>query len=298
MKKCLAPSEIPGITSNDSSIFGRLAEDLIWADMCKKRAYGPNEVYVDDHNPSGYLYFLKRHNPSLNLTQFASQLAITRLGRKQPDILIHTSTEQIFYEIKPDSASGKNDGVEKLGILSATYKYFKLPYTLGLSYTPSEIVLASFANQLTVTLHASLAGPGLILYRFCLECNAEIELLTLAIIAGYIIKKLNKLGRKKVFGLVDLRPLFASEGQLAVLARELRMVMSTGTASVGWKYFWKAVAKRFAVRGAAAAALAAADGPLPIGDIIAIGIGLWTIVDIIRLSSLLWQEAAVLAKEA
>jgi len=63
------------------------------------------------------------------------------------------------------------------------------------------------------------------------------------------------------------------------------------------KYFWKAVAIKFAARGATAALLAASDGPLPVGDLIAAGLAIWTIVDIIRLSDTLWAEAGRLAKQ-
>ena len=59
----------------------------------------------------------------------------------------------------------------------------------------------------------------------------------------------------------------------------------------GWRFFWRAVARRFAVRGAAAAVLAAADGPLPIGDLISLGLALWTIWEIVQLWDALWGEA-------
>jgi hypothetical protein len=58
-----------------------------------------------------------------------------------------------------------------------------------------------------------------------------------------------------------------------------------------WKQFWKTVAKRFAIRGATAAALAAVDGPLPIGDLISLGLAIWTVWDIIDLWDELWDEA-------
>ena len=38
--------------------------------------------------------------------------------------------------------------------------------------------------------------------------------------------------------------------------------------------------------------IAAADGPLPIGDLVAAGMALWTVVDIIRLNDELWRDAA------
>jgi len=57
------------------------------------------------------------------------------------------------------------------------------------------------------------------------------------------------------------------------------------------------VVKRFALRGALAATLAAVDGPLPVGDLIAVGLSIWTIVDIIRLSDQLWKDALEISRE-
>ena len=72
--------------------------------------------------------------------------------------------------------------------------------------------------------------------------------------------------------------------------------MAAATGVVAWKYFWKAVAKRFAVRGATALALSAADGPLPVGALLALGLGIWTVIDIIRLNETIWNEAAQLQR--
>jgi len=65
----------------------------------------------------------------------------------------------------------------------------------------------------------------------------------------------------------------------------------------GWRQFWKVVIKRFAVRGATAVALAALDAWLPIGDLIAIGLLIWTIWDIINLWDAIWQEAEILFEQ-
>lgn len=49
---------------------------------------------------------------------------------------------------------------------------------------------------------------------------------------------------------------------------------------VPWRYFWRAVARRFALRGAIAATLTAADGPFPVGDLIAMGMAVATVIEI------------------
>jgi hypothetical protein len=58
-----------------------------------------------------------------------------------------------------------------------------------------------------------------------------------------------------------------------------------------WRHFWKAVGLRFAVRAATALALAAADGPLPVGDLIAAGLTLVTVIQIGAQWNDLWREA-------
>jgi hypothetical protein len=66
-------------------------------------------------------------------------------------------------------------------------------------------------------------------------------------------------------------------------------------AELVWREFWKRVAAWLAKRGLAAAALAAADGPLPIGDLIAIGLTIWTIWELIELWDVFWQDAVLAA---
>jgi hypothetical protein len=58
-----------------------------------------------------------------------------------------------------------------------------------------------------------------------------------------------------------------------------------------WKHFWRVVVTRFALRAAIAAGLAVADGPLPIGDLIALGMTLATIAQIIADWDDIWREA-------
>lgn len=57
-----------------------------------------------------------------------------------------------------------------------------------------------------------------------------------------------------------------------------------------WQAFWKVVVKRFGIRGGAAAVFSAADGPLPVGELISIGLLAWTIIDIVRFWNELWQK--------
>jgi hypothetical protein len=60
--------------------------------------------------------------------------------------------------------------------------------------------------------------------------------------------------------------------------------------TVLWSRFWQAVISRFAIRGAAAATLSLADGPLPVGEILSLGIAIWTVWDIYQAWDDLWGQ--------
>lgn len=302
MKGCLAPSEI--VTPQIASVFGNIAEELIYADFCQQYGCVPPQVFFDHHNPAGYLYFLAINNPHFdqNLqTDFYGRLRQNQL-MKIPDIIVHKPTEKAFYEIKPKSASGMIAGQQKVGILNATYRFYHLPYIGGHMYQPRNHRLAFMGRTVLVTLKVERAAPGLIVYSICLEANDVLEVATIAALLRYVIGELNKQKGKGRIRPVDLQPLFQPNQPLAPVADALGLKMATAavataTVAVGWKHFWKAVAKRFAARGALAAVLSVADGPLPVGELIAAGMAIWTIVDVIRLSDILWQDAAVIARQ-
>jgi hypothetical protein len=58
-----------------------------------------------------------------------------------------------------------------------------------------------------------------------------------------------------------------------------------------WRHFWRAVIERFAIRGAVALGLSAADGPLPFGELISLGMAVVTVVQIVNDWNDLWREA-------
>jgi hypothetical protein len=64
-----------------------------------------------------------------------------------------------------------------------------------------------------------------------------------------------------------------------------------------WRHFWRAVVRRFGIRGAAAAGLSLADGPLPIGELISLGLAIWTIAEIVYYWDEIWAAASQLATE-
>jgi hypothetical protein len=65
-----------------------------------------------------------------------------------------------------------------------------------------------------------------------------------------------------------------------------KLVRSKGA----WRLFWRIASKKLAVRGTLAVTMAAIDGPLPIGDLLAIGLSLWTIYDLVSMWAQVWSE--------
>lgn len=297
MQGCIAPSEVPGISTSEASAFGAIAEELIYADFCMRYARVSTEVFRDANNPAAYLYFLTINNPHFSQathTDFYTRLRGEKLMRV-PDFMVHTAAEKAFYEVKPDSPSGRLAGMDKVGTLQAVYPFYKLPYRPGTAFTPRDHVVARLGSAIEVRLDVKRAAPGLIVYKLCLRSNGTIELATLVLLLRHVVREMNRQRRSGTFRPVDLTPVFGRDQQLSDLARSLGVPLAAGATAaagvVGWRYFWKAVAQRFAVRGGAAAVLAAADGPLPVGDLLAAGIAIWTVVDIIRLHDELWRDA-------
>ncbi len=300
MRGCIAPSEIPGISPSEASIFGSIAEEIIYADFCTKYDCASGMVFQDNHNPSAYLFFLAKHNP--HFTQAKQEDYFRRAWAQKlakiPDFLVHKPAEKAFYEVKPDSMAGMAAGAAKVGTLQAVYLEFALPYKAGTEFAPRNHQVAALGAAIRVTLQVRRAAPGLIVYKLCLDSEGALELATLAVMLRYIVRAINEQKKSGRFRPIDLAPVFRSNQELTDLARTLGITFATAAAgAVGWKYFWKAVAKRFAVRGAVAATLAAADGPLPVGDLVAAGMAFWTVIDIVRLSDELWDDAAVIARE-
>lgn len=298
MKGCLAPSEIPGIASGDASIFGNIAEEFIYADFVQHFGMHSGQVYSDHYNEAGYIYFLTQNNPHFDETLqlgFYSMLRSRKLGVRRPDIILHTNTEQSFYEIKPDSVSGRAAGVEKVGILSASYQFFHLPYIPGTKFRPRSHRIAYLGNALQIDLVPRLIGPGLIAYKICVNTEGVVDVVALSALLALVVKEMNKSSNS--ISALDLQPIFARK-ELLELARNLGIAATGITlATVGWRFFWKAVIKRFAARGSTAAFLSALDGPAPVGELLAVGLGIWTIVDIVRFSDEIWREAENIARQ-
>jgi hypothetical protein len=298
---CLAPSEIPGVTVGEAKAFGAVAEDLIYADFCARYGSAFGQTFHDDHNLSAYIYFLARNNP-----QFTEQQQIDYFTRawsldmgKVPDLMVHQSAERAFYEVKPNSGPGRSAGIRKIDKLRIVYAEYRLPYVAGTVFQPRDHTLAEY-GPIRVVLRVGRRQPGLILYEVCVESKVAVpDVATLAALLAYVIRQLNNQRLSRQFRPVDLAPVFSKDLRNVALALGITGVaVAAGVAArdVGWKFFWRAVVKRFAVRGAVAEALAVASGPIPVGELIDLGLGVWTVIDIVRDYDQLWLDAGRLSQ--
>lgn len=303
MPACYAPSEINGIGSHEASIFGQFAEDLIFSDFCKQFPPDSRSVFRDNYNYAAYMYFLAINNPHFTKEvqlDFARRVYVAGMG-KVPDFIVHQVMERAFYEVKPDSVYGLIAGQEKIDIIHMIYSEYGLPYKPSNSYRPHDHLVAYLGSMVQVKLKVRYAQIGLLVYKLCIETNGIVELSALLILLKFIIRMINQDRHRYQNGFrpIDLAPVFQSEKNLVDLAAKLG-VLTAGSAIIiraKWKHFWQAVIKRFALRGAAALGLTAADGPLPVGDLIALGLTIWMIIDIISLYDVLWRDAERIAAQ-
>lgn len=300
MKFCFAPSQLPNVSFHkDASSFGRIAEQLIYQDLRRKYHFGLHEIYMDFFGVGEYEAFLMINNNNRlpSFSKFKIDLKRSDVSNVRPDLLIHTHTLKEFYEIKPASSSGREAGISKVGTLSAIYKAFNLPYRLGYSYKSADIPIATLGDGLNITLSTSLEGPGLITYKICAESNA-ISAVAAAAILALVVKEIKLVSSFSSLQPINLHALIAKGGELSKFAQRLGLAMNIAPAErVGWKYFWRAVVKRFALRGAAAITLAETPTPMFVSQLMSIGLSIWMIIDIIQLSPELWQEAEKISKE-
>ena len=146
------------------------------------------------------------------------------------------------------------------------------------AYSPPsfQVSLPGVANA---NLRTAWCSPGLLAYSVSVSGNQ----IRIPVPRTVRARERDKLQREST----SLAPVVAAAATVAAAA--------VGRAL--WRHFWRIVVRRFAVRGAIALALSAADGPLPFGELFSLGMALVTIVQIVGAWDELWNEADQLAGE-
>jgi hypothetical protein len=190
---CKAPEAIPGLPKDIENTLSKkvedLAEDVLFEDYCRSvgidenssvfpgRMFDGTQVFRDitGVNTQLFIAFLKENNPDLDEVLLAKQV---RFGIKNPDWMTHRPRfgQFEFYEVKPNSDSGRTKGRAKILSLIALCGTEGLPYRPGSVYNPKEpfnqfnlwIETKGFFET-EVVLHWFLKEPGLLLYEVCID---------------------------------------------------------------------------------------------------------------------------------
>jgi hypothetical protein len=203
---CIEPSLV--LTTDAARQMGLIAEALIANEYRKDvgRLFFPlppaKDFFDITHgfgNRSLYAAFLGAHHPGLSQSQLA-QMAADKLV-KIPDLMTFDPPRRTeFYEIKPNSDSGRRKGETKVAFVHALCQSMGLPYVPGTQWRP-DVRINLFTGrllglQVEVNFHFFLRQPGLLVYEICVEgkaralSNAEvaaiIALVLLAILASVL----------------------------------------------------------------------------------------------------------------
>lgn len=218
---CLAPSELPSISAQQASEFGKIAEIPIVQDYCLATG-GCAWMATDymDTDAASYIAFLAANNPSLttsDIIELAVAATVTG-GVSRPDVLTHKPPRFEFEEIKPDSITGRAAGRIKLAALATLFARFYLPYLPGTTWSGTgRLPLFVLPGGVEIFLQWHRNLPGLVVYNICVRGEASVlaayGVLAILIAAILIILTRGRIlrGAPRPFPI----PAFASAGEPA-----------------------------------------------------------------------------------
>lgn len=193
---CFAPSEL--VVSSTASAFGLIAEAFIGRRYLAHRgnssffpAPGATEDFQDISSGFGnsllHIAWLAGNNPGLSKSKL---LFLSAAGLvKVPDLASETSKLHEFYEIKPNSITGRVDADLKIAALDALYSSVGLSISSGTSWSPNERVILSAGTvlgaKIEISFHFFRDNAGRILYEICID--GELAKLALHILVALLI---------------------------------------------------------------------------------------------------------------
>lgn len=165
-------------------LLGTIAERLVFVDFCSQ--HNCNEWtppanlghdFLDAFNSNKSLAAYYRHHNVHITGEIEKSMTKRGSGIRRPDIVRHTDAIRQYYEIKPQSVSGRKQGRDKLKALNKFYKRFNLPYTPGTFYSPPKSIWMGTARfeglDIKLSLELFEIQAGLITYHFCIEGELE-----------------------------------------------------------------------------------------------------------------------------
>src|SRR5438067_1361362 len=191
-ERCFVPSEA-NVPERLQMAFGDLVELFVKADYCLTKG-GCQEFLVPSTAQTDFFdiamgfsrcrhlgAYLKLHNPALDEVRLTTQCETKKDSHKHfpvPDIITHEPPDRTeFYEVKPNSPSGKSKGRDKIAWFQIICTDESLPYVVGRQYDPDRRVVVWdgtwFGNPAKVRLHWFSEADGLIVYELCIEASLE-----------------------------------------------------------------------------------------------------------------------------
>jgi len=200
-KTCSAPESVPGLPDRILNQMAEpiqvIAENRIFDQYARRRGTGapstifPNrggdgtQIFRDFESVAGgplntaeFIKFLKANNSQVDEVNLALQMSMAGGGIKNPDWITHRASkaEFEFYEVKPNSAKGKEKGRGKILFLIALFGSQRPPlqYIPGLLYFPQdeeEVLWVETKGfmETEITLRWFRLEPGLIVYEVCID---------------------------------------------------------------------------------------------------------------------------------
>ncbi|MGV9451543.1 peptidoglycan-binding domain-containing protein [Streptomyces sp. NPDC003635] len=206
VQQCFTPAQA-GVDLGLASLFGRIAEWFVKKEYCLAKG-GCSEFVTLPVNAGTDFFdenagttrcrylaaFLKFHNPALDENFLVQTCEIRKRAKRPgdenderfpvPDIITHEPPQRMeYYEIKPNSASGKADGRTKLIAFQALVDFFKptvptLTYQRGILFDPDRSILiwdgTWFGSPVKVHFHFFREEEGLIVYEVCVEVSGQL----------------------------------------------------------------------------------------------------------------------------
>jgi len=211
MDPCFTPGQVL-LNPLATSAIGEVAEVIIKADYCAAKGGCQEFLKFPPPNPQNDFFdvamgfsrcrhlaaYLKLHNPTVDEVAIGQNCEAKKQGIFRfpvPDIITHDLPpgRLEFYEIKPNSTSGRRGADDKVYWFLALSHIFGLPYLAGDQYTPDKRILVWDGTWLgspaKVHFHWFWSKKGVLLYEFCIEANLDtlLEMLWKQLIKAVIL---------------------------------------------------------------------------------------------------------------
>jgi hypothetical protein len=218
MKRCFAASEIIRTPPFDEktrnrilNLIGAMAEAVIGTDYLtnevKRPAWYPAPPALDFHDANAgiasktvYVSFICDRNPEVDrakVVRLATERGIPGKDGQLlciPDFMSHGAPQMFrFYEVKPDSTSGEDEGEKKVAFVRAFMQDLDLSYVPGGTWKAKGRfafytgIVFGFLVTISFEYNRHERIKGLVVYHFCIEVDTLVPAWLLLLILAIII---------------------------------------------------------------------------------------------------------------